>query len=267
MPRLSAACARAAAVRSSPRLHDLRADRPLRAAGPGLRVRPEGEHASRASRHVYPIDDPNPFYERDYNKCILCRRCVRACHEHQRRGSDRHDRSAALSTQDRHRALTARCRIEPVRVLRHVRRGLPDRRRWCRCSARATGATGSSSRRPPSCSYCGVGCQFDLQVKDNQIVQVASKWDAPANHGWTCVKGRFGLGLRAPPRPADHAADAPQRTARWRRPAGTRRSTWWPTRLEDDQDEHGGPPRFGAFDLGQVHQRRKLSCCRSSPGR
>jgi len=42
------------------------------------------------------------------------------------------------------------------------------------------------------CSYCGVGCQFDLNIKDGRVVQVTSNWDAPANHGWTCVKGRFG---------------------------------------------------------------------------
>jgi len=43
-----------------------------------------------------------------------------------------------------------------------------------------------------TCPYCGVGCQFYLNVKDGRIVDVTSKWNAPANHGWTCVKGRFG---------------------------------------------------------------------------
>ena len=31
--------------------------------------------------HTYPVQDVNPFIVRDYNKCILCRRCVRACAE------------------------------------------------------------------------------------------------------------------------------------------------------------------------------------------
>jgi formate dehydrogenase major subunit len=44
------------------------------------------------------------------------------------------------------------------------------------------------------CPYCGVGCQIDLQVKDEQVIHVKSPWieeDTP-NQGSTCVKGRFG---------------------------------------------------------------------------
>jgi predicted molibdopterin-dependent oxidoreductase YjgC len=37
-----------------------------------------------------------------------------------------------------------------------------------------------------------VGCQYYLHVRDGRILGVSSKWDAPSNHGWTCVKGRFG---------------------------------------------------------------------------
>ena len=37
------------------------------------------------------------------------------------------------------------------------------------------------------CPYCGMGCQLELNVKDNKVVKVSSVWDAPANHGSTCV--------------------------------------------------------------------------------
>jgi formate dehydrogenase alpha subunit len=50
-----------------------------------------------------------------------------------------------------------------------------------------------------TCPYCGVGCQLELSVKDNHIVQVRSVWDGPANYGWTCAKGRFGFDF------ADHS--------------------------------------------------------------
>ena len=44
------------------------------------------------------------------------------------------------------------------------------------------------------CPYCGVGCQIDLQVKDNRVIHVKSPWieDDTPNLGSTCVKGRFG---------------------------------------------------------------------------
>jgi len=43
-----------------------------------------------------------------------------------------------------------------------------------------------------TCPYCGVGCQLNYWTKDNEIVKVTSYWGGPPNHGWTCVKGRFG---------------------------------------------------------------------------
>jgi formate dehydrogenase alpha subunit len=46
---------------------------------------------------------------------------------------------------------------------------------------------------PTICSYCGVGCTLDLNVKDNKILKVTSDKDEGVNRGWTCVKGRFGF--------------------------------------------------------------------------
>jgi predicted molibdopterin-dependent oxidoreductase YjgC len=44
-----------------------------------------------------------------------------------------------------------------------------------------------------TCSYCGVGCQLELNVKDNRVVQVTGVADVPPNYGSLCVKGRFGF--------------------------------------------------------------------------
>jgi len=41
------------------------------------------------------------------------------------------------------------------------------------------------------CPFCGVGCQTELSVKDNKIIQVEGR-KGPANRGKLCVKGRFG---------------------------------------------------------------------------
>ena len=42
------------------------------------------------------------------------------------------------------------------------------------------------------CTYCGVGCSLRLGVRGNAIVNVDGDRDGPANHGWLCVKGRYG---------------------------------------------------------------------------
>jgi formate dehydrogenase major subunit/formate dehydrogenase alpha subunit len=43
-----------------------------------------------------------------------------------------------------------------------------------------------------TCSYCGVGCQFDLLVKDGRVIGVSSNPNAPVNGNALCVKGRYG---------------------------------------------------------------------------
>ena len=43
-----------------------------------------------------------------------------------------------------------------------------------------------------TCSYCGVGCNLELHLKDDFIFKVTSPFDSPVNHGNLCVKGRFG---------------------------------------------------------------------------
>jgi formate dehydrogenase major subunit/formate dehydrogenase alpha subunit len=43
-----------------------------------------------------------------------------------------------------------------------------------------------------TCSYCGVGCTFDLNIRNGKIVRVTSAPDAPVNGMALCVKGRYG---------------------------------------------------------------------------
>jgi formate dehydrogenase major subunit len=42
------------------------------------------------------------------------------------------------------------------------------------------------------CTYCGVGCSFDVWTKDRKVLKVEPSMDAPANQISTCVKGKFG---------------------------------------------------------------------------
>jgi formate dehydrogenase alpha subunit len=140
-------------------------------------------------RHQYPIDDPNPFIQVDRNKCILCRRCVRACNYINGveaisvfyRGFNAHigfgtDGFMAESPCEFCGSCVAVC---PTAAL-WPKMALGQGRLW------------QLRRVDTICSYCGVGCRIGLDVKDGQIVKVESAWDGPASHGWTCVKGRFG---------------------------------------------------------------------------
>jgi predicted molibdopterin-dependent oxidoreductase YjgC len=140
-------------------------------------------------RHQYPINDPNPFIQVDRNKCILCRRCVRACSHIN--GVD------AISVV--YRGFNARIAFgadsimteSPCEFCGSCVEVCPTAALYPKMSL-GQGRAWQVQRVQTVCSYCGVGCQLVLEVKDNKIVKVESAWDGPANHGWTCVKGRFG---------------------------------------------------------------------------
>jgi formate dehydrogenase alpha subunit len=51
-----------------------------------------------------------------------------------------------------------------------------------------------------TCPFCGVGCNLELQIKDDYIYNVNSPFDSIVNHGNLCVKGRFGYDFIYSPR-------------------------------------------------------------------
>ena len=51
-----------------------------------------------------------------------------------------------------------------------------------------------------TCPYCGVGCQINLHVKDEQIFRVSAPFEAAPNYGMLCVKGRFGIDFTTHPK-------------------------------------------------------------------
>ncbi|MCC3377670.1 molybdopterin-dependent oxidoreductase, partial [Cohnella sp. REN36] len=42
------------------------------------------------------------------------------------------------------------------------------------------------------CTFCGVGCTFDVWTKGRKILKIEPTPDAPVNGISTCVKGKFG---------------------------------------------------------------------------
>ncbi len=140
-------------------------------------------------KHRYAVDDPNPFIQVDRNKCILCRRCVRACNYVNGveavglvyRGFNAHIGFGGDSImQDSPCEFCGSCvAVCPTGAL------MPK-------MPRGLGRSWQVKRVVTTCSYCGVGCQLALLVRDNKIVSVESAWEGAPNHGWLCVKGRFG---------------------------------------------------------------------------
>jgi len=135
------------------------------------------------------------LYIRDYDKCVLCYKCVEAC------GDDaQHTFAIAVAG----RGFGARISTEfdvtlpdsacvycgncvavcPTNALQFKTefdlRQVDD---WREDEQTVTRTV---------CSYCGVGCNLELHVQDETIVKVTSPNDHSVTSGHLCIKGRFG---------------------------------------------------------------------------
>ena len=134
------------------------------------------------------IDTSNPYFQFDPSKCIVCSRCVRACDEVQGtlaltidgRGFASKVATNSESFFDSECVSCGACvQACPTATLIEksvVEHGVPDR------SVDTT------------CAYCGVGCSFRAEVKGDTVVRMVPHKDGKANHGHSCVKGRFAWG-------------------------------------------------------------------------
>ena len=135
------------------------------------------------------------LYIRDYDKCVLCYKCVEAC------GDDAQHTFA----------LTVAGRGFDARISTEFDVSLPDSACvYCGncvavCPTNALQFKTEFDLRQADnwkeeeqivtrtvCSYCGVGCNLELHVQDNTIVKVTSPNDHSVTSGHLCIKGRFG---------------------------------------------------------------------------
>jgi len=135
------------------------------------------------------VDASNPYFQFDSTKCIVCSRCVRACDEVQGtfaltiEGRGFKSKVSAGISEDFLDSECVSCgacvQACPTATLMDksiVDHGQPDH------SVVTT------------CAYCGVGCSFVAEMKGDQVVRMTPYKDGMANHGHSCVKGRFAWG-------------------------------------------------------------------------
>lgn len=131
-------------------------------------------------------DESHPYLIADLAKCINCYQCVRVCDEVQGsfvldmagRGFDSHiikgaDTSFAESPCV---ACGACAQVCPTGAITDI---YQSRGRQATDTVRTV------------CTYCGVGCNLDVARRDNTILSISAPYDAEANRGHTCVKGRY----------------------------------------------------------------------------
>ena len=134
-------------------------------------------------------DESNPYFTFDASKCIVCSRCVRACDEQQG--------TLALTIQGRgFESKVAASQNESFMDSECVSCGA--------CVQACPTATLSEKSLiekgqaehsvTTTCAYCGVGCSFRAEMQGEEVVRMVPNLDGHANHGHSCVKGRFAIG-------------------------------------------------------------------------
>jgi predicted molibdopterin-dependent oxidoreductase YjgC len=136
--------------------------------------------------HGYEPEHDDPFYDRDYNVCILCGRCVRMCQEV--RGT------SVLAFTYRGRKV----KIGPAFGRSHREAGCE----FCGACVDVcpTGALADKVskwdgkpdiRYVSTCPFCAIGCQVELECKSGRFSKAKANLDPEVNDGQLCLKGRF----------------------------------------------------------------------------
>ena len=147
-----------------------------------------------ANPHFVAKDESNPYFTFDPSKCIVCSRCVRACDEVQGTFAltiqGRGFESKVSASQD-NRFLDSECVSCGACVQACPTATLSEKSLIDRGQAEHSVVT--------TCAYCGVGCSFRAEMKGEEIVRMVPNKDGHANHGHSCVKGRFAIGYATHP--------------------------------------------------------------------
>jgi formate dehydrogenase major subunit len=136
----------------------------------------------------YEVDASHEFFVHDHNRCILCRRCVRACSELVG--------NFALGVEERGSASMIIADL-----------GVPQGESTCISCGTCTQVcpTGSLIDRWSAyrgqekdlkqtssiCLGCSIGCGITTFTANNQLVRIDGDWDVPVSGGLLCKTGRY----------------------------------------------------------------------------
>jgi formate dehydrogenase major subunit len=131
-------------------------------------------------------DGSHPYIRSNFSECIYCYRCVRTCDEVQGQMvfavMGRGFRNRIIKGSDQAFA-ESECVSCGACVQACPTNALFDRY--------GTKTAQADKQVRTTCTYCGVGCNLLVSVKDNAIVGIQAAEDSAVNPGHSCVKGRF----------------------------------------------------------------------------
>ncbi len=136
----------------------------------------------------FPVDASHPYFVLEHNRCILCRRCVRACAELvgnftlgiEERGSN------SVLVADLGTPLGESTCISCGTCVQVCPTGaLIDRQ------SAYQGREKDAQKIKTTCIGCSVGCGIEAIVRNNHLMRIEGDWDAPVNEGLLCEVGRF----------------------------------------------------------------------------
>ena len=149
----------------------------------------EGENHLKAEK-----DNSNPYFSFDPSKCIVCSRCVRACEETQGTFAltiDGRGFASMVSPSENQPFMESECVSCGACVQACPTATLMEKSVIDKGQADHSVTT--------TCAYCGVGCSFRAEMKGAEVVRMVPNKEGKANHGHSCVKGRFAFGYATHP--------------------------------------------------------------------
>ncbi|MGD2245097.1 MAG: molybdopterin-dependent oxidoreductase [Candidatus Aminicenantes bacterium] len=136
----------------------------------------------------FDIKKEDPFFDRNYNLCILCGRCVRVCHDVRGasaisfvyRGSDE-----VIGTVFDKPLIETGCQFCGACVDVCPTGALTERTIKYEMLPEV--------KRQTICPLCSVGCTLDVELRNGKMISARPAEKSPVNRGQACVKGRFVL--------------------------------------------------------------------------